>query len=216
MKKLIFGLIATVFLGMGVNAQSSKVSPRKQICITVSCCGIGSFGIDIWSQTTCYWYDNSGKVTIKLNKEIKASEIELNEDTLLAGIKNENGEGLIMLKGKYPIVNNEIVFNAKATKPKVHCIGADYSGTIFGNSYSGGWSYCWTWIWDNKSNIGNLSITPTLNERDMEMLMSGSTEVTIDKDIHFEDNEINFTLKAGNYTLNQDGSIYLQNIKLKQ
>ncbi len=211
MKKLIFGLIATEFFGMSVNAQSTA---RVQACVTVSCCGIGSFGIEIWSQTTCYWYDNSGKVIIKLNSDVKVKELELNEDTLLAGIKNENGEDLLMVKGNYPIINNEIVVKVKVTKPKVHCIGAESSGSFFGNDYTSNWSYCWTWIWD-KNGIGNLSITPTLNVKEKELLSSGNIEVDILKDVYFEDEEINFTLKAGKYIINQDGNIYLQNIKFK-
>ena len=213
MKKLVFGLIATVMFSLVGNAQTDS-KMRYKICATVSCCGIGIFSVDVWSQTSCYEY-SSGKVILNFKDSTKNSEVVIDEDLLLVGLKSEKGEDLILQKGKYPILDNEFSFIPITTKATVHCIKGSYSGSIFGHEYSGGTSYCWTWIWDSKSTNSNLIITPELSLKDKEQLNSGNTDVTLDKDVVLKDGEVDYIVKAGKYILNQDGNIYLQNIKRK-
>jgi hypothetical protein len=212
MKKVLFGLIATVMLSFVGNAQTS--AKKHTFCITLSCCGIGILSVDVWSQTTCYSYSSS-KATLRFAGSTKDSEVTIVDDVLLAGIYSEKGDDLILPKGKYMLVNNEISFTPVASKAKVHCVSSHYSGTFFGESYSGGVKYCWTWIWDSRSSNGNLTITPELSQSQKEQLAKGSAEITFNKDFIAKDSEVNYTVKAGKYTVNQDGNIYLQNIKLK-
>ena len=199
----------------GFVGNAQDVSKRYKACVTVSCCGIGPFGFEIWSQTTCYWYEGKNKVSLQFSGSTKDTEITFDQDYLLAGVHSNDGEDLVLPNGKYQLTNNEIIFTPKVSKPKVHCIGADSSGTIFGHHYEAHSQYCWTWLWDNKSNSGNLTITPEINASDKLELSKGNTEITIEKDVILKDDTVNYTLLAGKYILNQDGNIYLQNVILK-
>lgn len=37
------------------NSQSTNNKIRLKICTTISCCGVGSIGVEIWSDTECHY-----------------------------------------------------------------------------------------------------------------------------------------------------------------
>lgn len=157
-------------------------------------------------------YFESNKCVLHLDMPTKAHEISVSDDILLAGLQTDSGGNLILPKGKYEVVNDEITFTPTISKAKVHCFYSNYHGTILGHEYSGSTGYCWTWIWEKR---GTLAITLQLNEQEQKELLSNNLEVDFVKDFDVVDKDFIFTVKAGKYTINQDGVIYLQDVSIK-
>jgi hypothetical protein len=213
MKKLLFGLIAIVMFCANANAQtSSKIV--KITCITLSCCSVGPFGIEIWSETTCTYVSvekATAKYSFKSNGDL--NEVVVSEDVLLAGQFAENGDNLVLPAGKYPVVDNQIEFIPKASKPTKYCFIREVSGNLFGHEYEYSIKICVT---VELSKNGIVAITPKLSAEQLsKLLKSEDRTFTINKDITISENGIKTTVKAGNYVMNEDGSAYLQNVVVK-
>lgn len=210
MKKLVFGLIATVMFGFVGSAQS--VAKVKLFCVTVSCCGIGPFGFEIWNQKTCH-YVSSGRMMASyiFNTNENLKEVEVKEDFILAGQFAENGDNLVLPMGKYPVINGQIEFTPSTLKAKQYCYIREVSGNLFGHEYNYTIKIC---ISFGKMSNGVVSINPNLNAEQLSQILS-SKDKTIEliKSITINEDGLNYTLKAGKYIINEDGNAYLQNIK---
>lgn len=95
MKKLLFSLSFIILFNFVSNAQGATDKKYKISCITTSCCGIGPFGIEIWSETTCV-YVSAGKnvngdytYSMSFQSNEKVSKVTVAEDVLLAGLYNK-------------------------------------------------------------------------------------------------------------------------------
>ena len=120
MKKKIFIALALLALTFA-SSENLKAQAKRQklFCVTVSCCSIGIFTIDIWHETTCHYVSTQKTVqgkeyntSMKLDTKEELNEIEIPEDVVLAGVQNEKRETLVLWKGKYDVVDNVIYFTA--------------------------------------------------------------------------------------------------------
>lgn len=212
MKKIIFGLIATLMFLNNVNAQS--VAKVKLFCVTVSCCGIGPFGIEIWSEKTCH-YVSSGRMmsSYSFNTKDALKEVEVKEDVILAGQFAENGDNLVLPMGKYPVKNGQIEFAPTTLKAKQYCYIKEVSGTLFGHEYDYTIKVCVSF---GRMSNGVVSINPQLKAEQLsQILKSDDKTFELKESITIKEDGLNYTIKAGKYTINEDGNAYLQNVKLK-
>lgn len=212
MKKLLFGLIATVMFGFVGNAQTA--SRTKLFCIKESCCSAWIFGIEIWSQTTCH-YVSAGKIisTMYFETHDKVEQVEVSEDILLAGEFSDTGEHLILPKGVYPVKDNQIEFNPLKGKSKTYCYIREVSGNLLGHDYQYNIKLCVTL---GKNSNGVVSIKPQLNKDELErLLQSENKSFKINEDIILKEDGLNCIVKAGQYIMNEDGHAYLQNFSIK-
>ena len=213
MKKLVFGLIATVLFGNFVHAQTTN--KVKLFCVTLSCCGVGPFGIEIWSERTCH-YVSSGKVmaSYSFNTKDVLKEVVVNQDVILAGQFAENGDNLVLPTGKYIVTNGQIEFTPTTTMAKVYCYIREVSGNLLGHDYNYSIKICISF--GKASNNGVVVLTPKLDSNQLtELLKSNDRTIELKENIIIKEDNINLSLKAGKYTINEDGNIYLQNVVLK-
>ncbi len=222
MKNLLFGLIATVMFGVigFAKNQVSNVEPPStfiRACVTLSCCGVGIFGVEIYSTTHC-WSFNRSNIVITFDQPIKTKEVSVAYDTILSGSLSDKSEYVIIPAGRYNVVNNSISFVPVLLASRPWCITYSYSGDVLGNPHSGSTTSCYDWIW-NKNNslgLGNVTITPTLSAELKEALSkAGTLDYNITKDYIQKDANVNYTVKAGVYKLNADGKIYINNVKIR-
>ena len=208
MKNLLLGLVAIVMfgnLGFGKNENNLSDPPSTLIrgCVTLSCCGIGPFGVEIYSTTHC-WSFNRSNIVITFDQPIKSTEVIVAYDTILSGSLSEKNEYVILPAGKYNVVNNAVTFVPVLLASRPWCITYTQQGHVLGNEYSTSSTSCYDWIW-NKNNvlgIGNVTITPTLTPKIKEALLTaGILDYTIDKDYVQKDANVNYTIKAGKYKL---------------
>jgi hypothetical protein len=212
MKRLFFGLIATVMFINNVNAQSA--AKTKIFCVTLSCCGIGPFSVDIWSETTCH-YVSSGRImsSYSFNTKDDLKEVEVKEDVILAGQFAKNGDNLVLPMGKYSVKNGQIEFTASTTKARQYCYIKEVSGTLFGHDYEYSIKICVSF---GRMSNGVVSINPQLKpEQVSQILKSDDKTIELKESITIKEDGLNYTLKAGKYIINEDGNAYLQNVKLK-
>ncbi len=222
MKKLLFGLIATVMFTVAGNAQTKQQrdSNKRTLlwCVTTSCCGIGPFSIEVWSETTCTYVskikNEKGEEfshSLKFESKDKVEEVNVPEDVMLAGIYDEMGNNLVLENGNYKVENNQIFFNPKSVVAKTrHCIIRTVQGSFFGHDYGYTIELCITY---RTANNGFITITPKLNKEQLaQLLEKGENEIEFKEDISLEKEGVDYTIKAGKYKVNEDGNIYIQNV----
>lgn len=215
MKKLLFGLIAFLFFSQYSNAQSSNnTSKTKLFCVTVSCCGIGPFGIEIWSEKTCHYvYTTNRSIVYSFNTNNTLNSVNVKEDVILAGQFDENGQNLVLPAGDYPVKENSIEFTPSPYAAKKYCYKREVSGTILGHEYNYSIDIC---ISFGKSNKGVVEIKPAFNaELTAKILESEDKIFEIKNDVQFKEDGLNYVLKAGKYILNENGTAYQQNVIVK-
>ena len=214
MKKFIFGLIATVMFGFVGN---SKTLPDqdpilRQRCVTISCCGIGPFGVEIFTERYCITV-NRNSVNLTFQNKLEIKEIIFDNDQIIAGVENEKNENIIIPAGKYAVVNNSIDFIPLTIAKTGWCITRTL--TWLGEAHAPK-TTCYDWIWNkqNPNGTGLITITPTLDEKSKQMLIDkGTLEITTDEDFHYTDEKVDYVYKAGTYVVNADGNIYIPNAK---
>jgi len=214
MKKLLFGLIATIMFGFVGNSRilNDENPILRQSCITISCCGIGPFGIEIFTERYCITFS---KASTKLTFEnaLKVKEIIILNDQIVAGVKNEKDENVIIPAGKYAVVNNSISFVPLSIVSRPWCITRTL--TWMGHEHAPV-TTCYDWIWNkqNSNGSGLITLTPTLNDKEKQALIAnGSLEITTTTDFQYSDDKVDYVLKAGKYVINADGNIYIPNAK---
>lgn len=216
MKKLLFGIIATVLFGFTGNAKNVnlKEEPAIRACVTLDCCGFGPFGVQVYSVRYCLLLRGTN-VVLNFETNLGVKEVVIANEQIIAGFKNEKGENYIIPAGKYSVIDNSISFTPGTNRAKPDwCITVDRD--YFGNTSSS--TYCYNWIWNkpNPNGLGLITITPTLSEdQKTKLFENGVLEIINTQDFVVKDANINFTLKAGKYTVNSDGNIYIQNAKIK-
>ena len=219
MKNLLFGLLATVMFGFVGNAKTIEkndllIQPTvRKACVVLSCCGIGPFGIEVFTDRVCVSFRPGNILTIELPVENQSKEIVFNDDEILAGYKSDKGEDLIIPAGKYTVVNSTITVNAGVVNRPDFCITEDIS--IFGNGYS--FSQCYKWIWNKTKTkkIVTITITPVLDDKAKQLLAATGTLVLQNsKATLFKTPDFSYMLEAGKYKVNSDGNIYIQNVKI--
>jgi fructose-1,6-bisphosphatase len=223
MKKLVFGLIATVMFGFEVNAQTSNSSSKIKIaCYTLSCCGIGPIGIEIWSVKRCHYVYTADVTSKNQNSEHYKLEFETNEnvnnlifenDVILANSEDDDGNVIILPKGEYEVKDNSITFEANKIKIKKVCIEETNSGQFLGHEYNYTITICAYYIgWGKKAT---LTITPKFSDEELIKLKEFGNFIEFDKDLTIKVENFNFTLNKGKYYVNEDGNIYLENVQLE-
>lgn len=227
MKKLVFGLIATVVLSLtgntalAGNTDSAPTAPRvKLFCVTVSCCSVGPVGIEIWSETTCHYVSvhkigsNTYTHGVKFQTEGNPKEITIGEDVLLAGFKTDEGEDLILAAGTYPVEDNVMYFNPTTYKARRYCYERDVKGNFMGHDYSYHIEICVS-FGRAANDKGVVAIDPKLSDEQLAELAKNGNEISFDEDMTISDKNVSYTVTKGTYTVNEDGNIYIQNTPLK-
>ncbi len=228
--KLFKFIAAFLLLTLITNSAFCQLDKRYKImCTTTSCCGAGLFSIEIWSHTSCIYLSSQNRGTQNPNgaytlvfeptKPIDAKILTVNEDVLLSGMLDANGNTIILPKGEYVVDNNSIDFNAAqvdvVSKLKKYCYQVVAHGTIFGHAYNYDISICIEINVNKATNTsGSVSITPTLNESEIKLLKSSNSEFVLEEDIVVKENDLYFTISKGKYFINEDGKAYLQNYKV--
>ena len=214
MKKLLFSLIATIMCGFVGNSRilDHKDPILRQRCVTISCCGIGPFGVEIFTERYCITFGRTS-TNLAFQNTLKAKEIIIANNQILAGEKDEKGENIIIPAGKYTIVNNSIDFVPVTIASRPWCITRTL--TWMGHEHAPV-TTCYDWIWNktNPNGTGLITMTPTLNDKDKQTLLSnGTLELKLDTDFYYKDDKVDYVLKAGKYVVNADGNIYIPNAK---
>jgi hypothetical protein len=211
--------------GCGGGAKSNFSEPpilvergnTRLFCVTTSCCSFGIFTVDLWSQTTCHSV-SVNSVSMLLSPATDEREVEVINDVLLARIRGRNGESLVLAKGKYSVKNNQITFTPKSVaRRKEYCYNVDAEGSILGHQYSYHIKYCISFL-SRFSTLGTVELSPNLSiEQLTQIYVSKNHVITFDKDIHVRGDNglVDFYIKSGDYHVNEDGKIYLQNVKLR-
>ena len=203
-------------LGMNANAQTAA-KKVKIACITTSCCGIGPFGFEIWSEKTCVYVSaeksgNQSKVLYSFKSKETLSEVTVKEDVILAGQFAENGDNLILPIGKYTVKDGQIEFTPKTAKPTKYCYIREVSGNILGHEYEYTIKICIT----VELSKGVVAITPKLSSDELsQILKSTSQSFEIKNDIVIREDGLNYTIKSGKYIMNEDGNAYIQNVNVR-
>lgn len=215
MKNTLFALITLVFFvghSFGQN-KSTGNQKTKLLCITTSCCSLVFFTVEVWSQTTCH-YVESNRMSMILDNDKNLDKIEVIEDVLLAGHVNNDGENLVLPKGVYDIENNEINFTPSTFKAKKYCYVMEAQGVFLGHEYEYSITICISF--GRNSNKGIVVVTPKLTNAELNQILSSKDKtIVFNEDTVIKRDNIDFTLKAGEYIVNEDGNIYLQHVLLK-
>ena len=218
MKNLLFGLLAMVMFGFSGNAKTIEkndpiIQPTiRQACVVLSCCSIGPFGVEVFTDRVCVSFRPGNVLSIELPINNLSKEIVFNDDEILAGFKSDKGEDLIIPAGKYFVVNNSITVNASVSNRPDFCISEDIS--ILGHGYH--FSQCYKWIWNKTKTkkIVTVTITPILDDKAKQLLAATGTLVLQNsKATLYKTPDFSYMLEAGKYTVNSDGNIYIQNVK---
>lgn len=214
MKKLLFSLIATIMCGFVGNSRilDHENPILRQSCVTISCCGIGPFGIEIFTERYCF---TLGRTSANLTFEntLKVKELIILNDQIIAGAKNEMGENIIIPAGKYAVLNNSIEFVPLTIASRPWCITRTL--TWMGHEHAPV-TTCYDWIWNkaNPNGSGLITLTPTLNDKEKQLLIAnGTLEITTVTDFRYSDDKVDYVLKAGKYVVNAEGNIYIPNAK---
>ncbi|UPQ80374.1 hypothetical protein M0M57_05925 [Flavobacterium azooxidireducens] len=250
MKKLVFGLIAMVMFSFVGNAQDftkevqlennkselfaynelenfelSKNNIRtKLFCITTSCCGLGPFSVQIWSQTTCYYgsvhnMTNSingqiEEVEIIFEEKIKEKELQVTQDFLLPTLNK--GEYVTIPKGTYSVIDgNKLMITPPQTQARIAvvCVTRVIKGEFFGHPYSSTVTLCFAYLTSartSNNSTGDTLVEVDLNLSEKELAkIDDVSEFEIKEDVEIKEQGISYKLRKGKYKVNSNGKIYL-------
>ena len=218
MKKLIFSLLTILMLSNSSFGQTTNRT--KLFCFTTSCCDFLIFNVDIVSTKHCYYAavhknaTSSGNYSIQINSKEPLKEISTNEDIIMPQFKDESGNALVLPKGTYKVENNEILYTAQpSSKIKQACIEEHVTGHVLGHDVDYTISFC-VYYWSWKTGKISAVVTPKLTEEQKGELLKNNNKINFTNDTNFKNEDVSFTLKAGSYIVNEDGSIYLLNAEL--
>lgn len=209
---------------------SESKAPRKYkiACITTSCCGVGSFGFDIWEHTVCSYIllkDSNSRFTVMSlknadNTEYTKDEVTLENDFVLYDKdKTLENEGFIevMVAGKYKVIDGQVAFQAKKIKVQIKtiCNSYEHSGTILGHEYSYSYMACVSYpsfSYSKGLGGGYAEIDLSSNIELLKKVSENNGNITFENDLQIGDDYI---LAAGNYHVEDNGKIYTRNVNLK-
>lgn len=190
----------------------------KLFCITTSCCSGFGISIEIWSETVCHYVEvveGQEKHTYTINFEtdkLMNGKFEVKQPILLAGLFADNGNNLVLPKGNYEVIDNSLTFQPKSAEVDTYCYIKEVNGEIFGHSYHWSVRICISISFGSK---GVVSIETGLTDAQLVELLRKGGKLSINNEINIQKDGLNFTLNPGEYIVNEDGKIYLQNIEVK-
>lgn len=215
-----------LFLTVISNASFSQTDRRwKVACITQSCCSIGPWTMEVWSEKTCVYIAIAAKSATDRGTYIleltptstnSINSFTITEDILMTGIFDSAGNTIILPQGDYNIVNNQIEFvpSAKTAMPKL-CYIREVSGQFLGHPYHYTITICVEFILlKGLGTNGSIAMTPRLTQEDRDLLIKSNNEIVFNEDIIINEGGLNLIIPQGKYTVNDDGNIYFQNYKL--
>ncbi len=211
-----------------LSAVKESTSARKRVllfCNTISCCGIGSFGIEIWSDKECHYVVVGKRVAVlglrnTDGSDFKGSEIEIKEDVTLIDKDHsleKDGMEAVMKAGTYKVVNGEVAFEAAVQRIRIKkaCYVETHQGHIFGHEYSYTTSICVYYpSFSNQTRVihgGYAEIDITKDEKLLNIAKENGNMLSFDEDLIFGNG---YLIKAGKYLV-EEGKIYTRNIQLK-
>lgn len=143
------------------------------------------------------------------------NEVEVVNDVILPHLKDENGDPMMLEKGKYQVnEKGEVHYTAVSSKIKIRkiCLEEHVTGHVLGFEVDYTISICAYYL-SFRTSVGAVSITPKLTESQKSDIVKNNNIVRIDKDYSYNLGDVKYILKAGDYNLNDDGSIYIINTK---
>lgn len=205
--------------------QPNSERKRLLMCTTVSCCSIGDFGIDIWTDKECHYIIIGKRVAVVSVKNTngsiyKNSELEVKEDILLIDKDNsleKDGLEAVMKAGLYKVIDGEVAFEPvvqRFTIKKV-CWVETHEGSILGHDYSYSFSVCVYYPGTHQAREmqGSYSVIDiNKDEKLLQLARENGNTLVFDKDVIFGEK---YVLKAGTYPVEDNGKIYTRNVQLK-
>lgn len=192
----------------------------KLFCYTTSCCDLFFFNVDIGSLKHCFYATvhknstSSGNYSIQIESKEVLKNVSIAEDVIMPQFTDEGGNALVLPKGDYAIENNEILYSAQpSSKIKKACIEEHVTGTFLGHDVDYTISIC-AYYWSWKTGKISAVLTPKLTDEQKEDLLKNNNKINFKNDTNFKNEDVSFTIKAGSYIVNDDGSIYLLNAEL--
>lgn len=200
----------------GFNAEAQNSTSKTKIaCYTLSCCGIGPIGIEIWGVKRCYYVYTEGKTamhSIEFESNEKVDNLIFENDVVLPNTFDSEGNAFIIPKGTYSVNNNTFSFPQSKVKIKKICLEETNTGVLFGHEYSYSITICAYYLgWGKTSSF---VITPKFNTEELSKVLNsgGIIEFKDDKVLKFEN--FSYILNKGKYLVNEDGNIYIENAKI--
>lgn len=203
--------------------EGGSTDRRKILCVTYSCCGIGSFGAEIWSHTACdYITTGKNKLVVMDVKDTRGNlyekdEVEVLHDIALTDENKilEEGQGYIMKAGLYKVINGQIAFEPSVERIRYVCYTSEHQGHVFGHEYSYSLSQCFVYPWFNKSGdtkgaLATIDISG--NDNLVKLAKENKNTLRFDDDTVVNENII---IKAGEYFVNENNKIYTREFYIK-
>lgn len=232
-KQILLCLLSTILLSVISYGQSSfeksgisedQAKKKGEHCVTASCCSFFIFTVDIWHETTCHSFTLSkgtanpnDSYSISFQSKEPVNQVEVAEDVLLAGMYNENGENQILPKGVYKVENNQFNFTPLSAKMPTLCYIRHVFGSLLGFDYDYEIKVCVTFILlKSVPGNGTVSINLNLSEEQLSELKNKGNKITFKEETAIREDGIDFIIPAGDYDVNDDGSIYFQNVKVTE
>lgn len=221
--KNLFSLSLFLLIFNTSHAQEDKRIIKQ--CVTISCCSLWGFSVNLMSSTTCHEVTiyskngisstiNSCVMSFKTDNPITEKTITINEDVVLAGIYDEEKNSMYLPRGVYPIINNAIEFTPVSLRQSccgTICYTVSGHGHLLGISYNFSIRICYTPILLREGTKTSYVITPTLTAEQKALIPSSNHEFILDSDLVVSENGNNIKIEKGIYIINDDGNIYLQN-----
>ena len=221
MKNLLLTLIVTIIFGNSSFAQEKKET-YKIACYVTSCCSFYFFTVEVISTKHCHYItvekigSENNKYSIKFEANEQLEEVGITQDVIMPQFMDQNGNAVVLAKGKYTLTDNELIYST-LPQAKVYkiCHEERVTGNILGHEIDYTIKMCAYYIWFKKAGQGSIKMTPVLSPAQIEDIIKNDNQITFNQDVKIKNSDFAFTIKAGNYSLNEDGSIYLLNTKLE-
>ncbi len=217
------------------NSQSTNNKIRLKICTTISCCGVGSIGVEIWSDTECHYIvtnknSNSSIAVMSLGdgfaenaatKNLKTIKIE-NDQILYDPNKTlGDNQAYAMKAGEYKVIDGQIAFEPSVISARSVCWVETHQGHIFGHEYSYSYAFCVKvpFTKNATTNVGGiLTIDLSQNSELIALSQKNDGLLSFDEDMILNNNTAEtkkagekIMIKAGKYKVNEDGLIVIRN-----
>lgn len=204
--------------------EGSISEKKKLFCVTISCCSVGGFGVEIYSQTSCHYVytaDKSTKNIVKLDlvssKELP-EYLDVQNDVVLAGLYDFQGNSLILAKGKYKIENGSIYFEANTENTDIagrrYCWQAVHNYTVLGHNFTVEVNICVN-ISVSAPKTGAVTMQLNLDQDTRNKLKNSNNIINLKEDILINKDGFNFKIPKGNYSVNDNDQILFNNVKVK-
>ncbi|WP_027383723.1 hypothetical protein [Epilithonimonas caeni] len=202
------------------NSQSTNNKIRLKICTTISCCGVGSFSVDIWKDTECHYIitnknNNESNVVIMnledsfaTNKKLTTNEniknlktIKIENDQILYDPNKTLGDdqAYAMKAGEYKVIDGQIAFEPSVISARSVCWVETHQGQIFGHNYSYSYAFCVKvpFTKNAATNVGGiLTIDLSQNQELLSLAQKNNGFLSFDEDMMLNNNIVE-AKKAG-------------------